>query len=92
MPFFQLFLFGFLFCFLDEGKKNYIALPQVRKKHFGGVSSRAVRAYITGKRPRACLSFSAIWRETQLCHSGCDVSDSPISISYELNISKIPIF
>lgn len=44
----------------DGGKKNQIALSQVRRKHFG-VSPRLFhRSYITGKRLRACLSFSAI--------------------------------
>lgn len=37
-------------------------MPQVKKKHFG-VLLCSTLVYITGKRPRACLSFSAIWRK-----------------------------
>lgn len=79
------FLVFFLSFLLDDGGKVKRHCPSQREALRG--SSRSVLLYMTGKRPRACLSFSAIWWETEkfpVITSGTTSEHSSTSISSEL--------
>lgn len=89
-----LFLFGFLpfFVFLWEGKKYFELHCPKLEGSTSEFSSCSILFYITGKRLRACLSFSAIWQKSKaiLRHYSCsDFTVFSIYNSYELNITNL---